>query len=60
MTSAPKPDPIPALIAEIDRIRPLIERLGAEGNPNVTAADARLAVEALDGLRKNLAALAAK
>jgi hypothetical protein len=58
MPSVSKPDTIPTLIAEIDRIRPLIEKAGAGGN--VAAEDARLAVEALDELRKRLAALAAK
>lgn len=55
MTSAA--DKIPGLIAEIDRIAPLLEKVSDSGA--VSAEDARLAVEALRQLRARLEALAA-
>jgi hypothetical protein len=58
MSSETELDPIAALIAEIDRIRPLIAQLG--NSPCLTADDARLALEALVELRNKLVALAAK
>jgi hypothetical protein len=58
MSSETEPDPIAALIAEIDRITPLIAQLG--NSPGLTADDARLALEALVELRNKLVALAEK
>jgi hypothetical protein len=55
------PDPIAAILAEIDRIEPLIAKLGtsAPAGGKVSAEDVAMAVEALKKLRAKLEALAA-
>ena len=63
MTRPPKPDPVPAIIAEIDRITPLLAGVGSDPSAThgeLTSSDMQLALEALAKLRAKLHALTKK